>query len=300
MKDYDVATNISSKSPSTSKFIGEDDERSGSTFVREVESALEGHDAVTKYLWAKANIEDSIWSKLIRGTEPPVRCYLDYEKHLRRLCSTIQDLYDNDDAIAKAEVRFVTCRQEPSESLSKFTKRLESIVTELHLMGIRTYEYSLKRRLYDGLNSDYLREKVDKELGDSKVSYDEFVSLLSSFERRRLGREQRQKLYDEIVTSRLTTSKDKSKEKGSASSSRIYTLDARNSDQGSNGPADAHLFAVGADSMSIKCYRCLKPGHPARLCNGTVSNLEARCSKCGNPNHTTDLCEVPNKALNCQ
>ncbi|KAF4752523.1 hypothetical protein FOZ63_013333, partial [Perkinsus olseni] len=248
MKDYDVATNISSKSPSTSKFIGEDDERSGSTFVREVESALEGHDAVTKYLWAKANTEDSIWSKLIRGTEPPVRCYLDYEKHLRRLCSTIQDLYDNDDAIAKAEVRFVTCRQEPSESLSKFTKRLESIVTELHLMGIRTYEYSLKRRLYDGLNSDYLREKVDKELGDNKVSYDEFVLLLSSFERRRLGREQRQKLYDEIVTSRLTTSKDKSKEKSSSSSSRIYTLDARDSDQGSNGPADAHLFAVGADS----------------------------------------------------
>ncbi|KAF4649060.1 hypothetical protein FOL47_002462, partial [Perkinsus chesapeaki] len=134
MKDYDVASNIATKSPLTSKFSGEDDNRSESTFVREILAALEGHDAVTKYLWAKHNTEKSIWAKLIKGTEPPTRCYLDYEKHLERLCTTIRKLYDNDDAIAKAEVQFVTCRQGSSESLSNYIKRLESIVTELHFM----------------------------------------------------------------------------------------------------------------------------------------------------------------------
>ncbi|EER08741.1 hypothetical protein Pmar_PMAR017973, partial [Perkinsus marinus ATCC 50983] len=220
MKDYDVASNIATKSSSTSKFLGEDDDRSGSTFVREILSALEGHDAVTKYLWAKQNMEKSIWAKLIKGTEPPTRCYVDYEKHLDRLCSTIRKLYDNDDAIAKAEVKFVTCRQGNSESLARYVKRLESIVTELHFMGIRTYEYILKRRLYDGLNSDYLREKVDKELSDPKVSYEKFVSYLSNFERRRLGREQRQKLYDEIVNSRLRSNDKTAK----PATSKVHTL----------------------------------------------------------------------------
>ncbi|KAF4649028.1 hypothetical protein FOL46_002176, partial [Perkinsus olseni] len=302
MKDYDVATNIATKSPSTSKFIGEDDNRSGSTFVREIVSSLEGHDAVTKYLWAKQNIEGSIWAKLIKGTEPPTRCYLDYEKHLDRLCSTIRKLYDNDDAIAKAEVQFVTCQQGDSESLSNFVKRLESIVTELHFMGIRTYEYILKRRLYDGLNSDYLREKIDNELSDKAVSYDKFVTLLSNYERRRLGREQRQKLYSEIVTSRLAPSKSKSKtsESSQAPMTRVNALEPPSTDLGYGGSTNSHLFAVGADSMSIKCYRCLETGHPARLCRGKVSNQESRCSKCGNPNHTAGLCEVPTKSLNCQ
>ncbi|EER08945.1 hypothetical protein Pmar_PMAR014111 [Perkinsus marinus ATCC 50983] len=168
----------------------------------------------------KQNMEKSIWAKLIKGTEPPTRCYVDYEKHLDRLCSTIRKLYDNDDAIAKAEVKFVTCRQGNSESLARYVKRLESIVTELHFMGIRTYEYILKRRLYDGLNSDYLREKVDKELSDPKVSYEKFVSYLSNFERRRLGREQRQKLYDEIVNSRLRSNDKTAK----PATSKVHTL----------------------------------------------------------------------------
>ncbi|KAF4655036.1 hypothetical protein FOL47_009627 [Perkinsus chesapeaki] len=125
-------------------------------------------------------------------------------------------------------------------------------------MGICTYEYILKRRLYDGLNSEYLREKVDKELSDSRVSYDKLVSTLSNFERRRLGQ----------ATDSEST--------------------------------DPYPFAVGADSMSIACYRCLQSGHPARLCAGQISDIATRCSNCGNRNHSTDLCEVPTKSLNCQ
>ncbi|KAF4680287.1 hypothetical protein FOZ60_013755 [Perkinsus olseni] len=205
MKDYDVARSIAEKKPLKPVFKGEGDLRSGSTIVREIDSVLEGHDAVTRYLWASSNIEPSTWRKLIKGMPPPAKCYLDYERHLDHLRGRIRSLYDNDDAIAKAKVNFVMCEQSKSETLSDYVKRLEAIVTELHLMGIMTYEYDMKRRLYDGLQSDYLRDKVDRELGDGNVSFDDFVDLLTGFERRRLGRVQRQVLYDQMAKSHLNS-----------------------------------------------------------------------------------------------
>ncbi|EER05708.1 hypothetical protein Pmar_PMAR011754 [Perkinsus marinus ATCC 50983] len=205
----------------------------------------EGHDAVTRYPWANNNIEPSTWCKLIKGTQPPAKCYLDYEKHLERLQCQLRSLYDDEDCIAKAKVSFFMCEQGTSESLSDYVKRLESTVTELHLMGIMTYEYDMKRRLYDGLQADYLRDKVDKESSDSTITFDKFVRLLTGYERPRLGRVRRQKVNTVV------------------------------GDVDDDSSFDAHVYAVGADSMSIQFYRCTGVGHPARLCRGK------RCRKRG-------------------
>ncbi|EER12288.1 hypothetical protein Pmar_PMAR001085 [Perkinsus marinus ATCC 50983] len=307
-KEFEAARSIAEKKPLKPIFKGEGDSRSGSTIVREIDFVLEGHDAVTRYLWANSNIEPSTWRKLIKGTQPPAKCYLDYEKHLARLQRQLRSFYDDEDSIAKAKISFFMCEQGTSESLSDYVKRLESTVTELHLMGIMTYEYDMKRRLYDGLQADYLRDKVDRELGDSTITFDEFVRLLTGYERRRLGRVRRQALYNQVANtyskssneSGKTTKADKNpKSRGypNPNSQKVNTV-VGDVDDDSN--LDAHVYAVGADSMSIQCYRCTGVGHPARLCRGKVSNLSSRCNKCGNSNHVTDQCNVPDKSLYCQ
>ncbi|KAF4678065.1 hypothetical protein FOZ60_016961, partial [Perkinsus olseni] len=309
MKDYDVARSIAEKKPLRPVFKGEGDLRSGSTIVREIDSVLEGHDAVTRYLWASSNIEPSTWRKLIKGMPPPAKCYLDYERHLDHLRGRIRSLYDNDDAIAKAKVNFVMCEQSKSETLSDYVKRLEAIVTELHLMGIMTYEYDMKRRLYDGLQSDDLRDKVDRELGDGNVSFDDFVDLLTGFERRRLGRVQRQVLYDQMAKSHLNSKDETEAAAGSTSDKnpkskssnqntsrrglpthRINTIVDKLGDDASDS-FDAHVYAVGADSMSIQCYRCLGSGHPARLCRGKIIPDKALyCQRCRRKGHLPYVC----------
>ncbi|EER14946.1 hypothetical protein Pmar_PMAR023270 [Perkinsus marinus ATCC 50983] len=200
------------------------------------------------------------------------------------------------------------CEQGTSESLSDYVKRLESTVTELHLMGIMTYEYDMKRRLYDGLQADYLRDKVDRELGDSTITFDEFVRLLTGYERRRLGRVRRQALYNQVANaySKSSNESGKTTKAGENPKSRGYPnpnsqkVNTVVGDVDDDSNLDAHVYAVGADSMSIQCYRCTGVGHPARLCRGKVSNLSSRCNKCGNSNHVTDQCNVPDKSLYCQ
>ncbi|KAF4732090.1 hypothetical protein FOZ62_021805, partial [Perkinsus olseni] len=144
-------------------FIGNDDDRSGSTFCREIDQAMEGHNAVSRYLWAKHNIDPGLWRKLTNSLEPPARCHESYEWHLNRLYQELRRRFDTDEALARTEYKFNTCVQQPSETLFKFIGRLETLADELVYLRAGPRQSTLKRRLYDGLSSNHLKEKVEIE-----------------------------------------------------------------------------------------------------------------------------------------
>ncbi|EEQ99216.1 hypothetical protein Pmar_PMAR010635, partial [Perkinsus marinus ATCC 50983] len=130
-------------------------------FCREIDFAMEGHNAVTRYLWAKNNIDAGLWRKLTNATEPPARCHQSYEHHLRRLCRKLRKTFDTDEALSRAEYKFNTCTQRSSETLFQFISRLETLADELVYLRAGPRESTLKRRLYDGLSSNDLKEKVE-------------------------------------------------------------------------------------------------------------------------------------------
>ncbi|EER06199.1 conserved hypothetical protein, partial [Perkinsus marinus ATCC 50983] len=250
-------------------------------FCREIDFAMEGHNAVTRYLWAKNNIDAGLWRKLTNATEPPARCHQSYEHHLRRLCRKLRKTFDTDEALSRAEYKFNTCTQRSSETLFQFISRLETLADELVYLRAGPRESTLKRRLYDGLSSNDLKEKVETKVGNHKISYKKFVDRLSEHERRRQGRLQRSS----------TVNKPSGKSTG-----RLHVIECEDDPQ-----EETYCHAVGSDALSIKCYRCLQSGHPARLCTEPkVVDLQKRCSKCGNPEHQETDCKVPVNRLFCQ
>ncbi|KAF4649005.1 hypothetical protein FOL46_002197, partial [Perkinsus olseni] len=185
----------------------------------------------------------------------------------------------------------------PSETLFKFIGRLETLADELVYLRAGPRQSTLKRRLYDGLTSNHLKEKVEIEVGDHRVSYEEFVELLSDYDRRRLGRQRRATTASGTIEGpqlRRDKPVSSSRPKG-----RVHTIECDSEDSDIDDYSN-YCYAVGADLVSIKCYRCLESGHPARLCTApNVAQVDSRCSKCGNPNHDQSTCEVPSQSLKC-
>ncbi|KAF4646708.1 hypothetical protein FOL47_005747, partial [Perkinsus chesapeaki] len=165
----------------------------------------------------------------------------------------------------------------------------------------------IKRRLYDGLLSDRLRDKMDRDVDDHRIDYAKFKRLLIKYDRRRQGRLTKKEKETDPATIRLYGGRLPDQRR-QATVSNITNITNDSSDTDSDGypsttrsSADDeiyYVYAVARDQQSITCYRCLQDGHPARDCMNDVGKKEDRCLRCGNPTHTIEHCNI-STAVRC-
>ncbi|KAF4724589.1 hypothetical protein FOZ62_005156, partial [Perkinsus olseni] len=189
--------------------------------------------------------------------------------------------------------------QDPKESITQFIARLDSSADQLCLLGVGILDNVIKRRLYDGLLSDRLRDKVDRDVDDHRVDYTEFKRLLVKYDRRKKTSSRSTKKEVDPATLRLYGGRLPD-QRHNATVNHIMGIDTVEEDQdiehlpGSNPLDDDtyYVYAVVRDQQSITCYRCLQDGHPARDCTNDIGKKDDRCSRCGNPTHGIDKCNV--------
>ncbi|KAF4734807.1 hypothetical protein FOZ63_000669, partial [Perkinsus olseni] len=298
-KDYQgvitTAKGLSIKNP----YRGADDQRSGVAWIQEIFKRTIGQRNVVRYTFARLNTIQSVWDDLVRDEPPPAQCYLDYDLHWDRLINKINDCFSDQEALMRLQHDFNHLQQDPKESITQFIARLDSSANQLCLLGVGILDNVIKRRLYDGLLSDRLRDKMDRDVDDHRVDYTEFKRLLVKYDRRKKTSSRSTKKEVDPATLRLYGGRLPD-QRHNATVNHIMGTDTVEEDQdieylhGSNQPDDDtyYVYAVVRDQQSITCYRCLQDGHPARDCTNDIGKKDDRCSRCGNPTHGIDKCNV--------
>ncbi|EER19873.1 hypothetical protein Pmar_PMAR006765 [Perkinsus marinus ATCC 50983] len=179
MKEFDTAEQLAIKLKPQHKFLGEQDERSGTTWLEEMERKTEGHPEVIKYLWLKHHSEPRVWDRVTNKQVCPTHCYESYAYCLRIIKGRYRQKYDTDEHLQKAESQFNRCIQ-GRDSVPEFVDRLEILANELCHLGAAPLEYTLKWRLFTGLSNDKVRDKVDNYVAKSSYSYERFRNKVLS------------------------------------------------------------------------------------------------------------------------
>ncbi|KAF4648529.1 hypothetical protein FOL46_002803, partial [Perkinsus olseni] len=160
MKEFDTAEQLAIKLKPQQRFQGEQDRRSGTTWLEEMEKKTEGHPEVIKYLWLKHHSEPRVWDRVTNKQVCPSHCYESYAYCLRIIKGRYRQKYDTDEHLQKAESQFNNCTQ-GRDTVPEFIDRLEVLANELCHLGAAPLEYTLKWRLFTGLSDDKVRDKVD-------------------------------------------------------------------------------------------------------------------------------------------
>ncbi|KAF4717935.1 hypothetical protein FOZ63_001290 [Perkinsus olseni] len=165
------------------KFSGANDVRAGTTWVAEMYYHTEGHPDVARYLWFKKYTSPRVWNEITSGMTPPSRCYLSYERQVKKIVKRFKTTFDTDEHLHRTEFKFNNCVQGHG-SVYEFIERLEDLSTELYHMGSPILEYKLKWKLYNGLSSEDLRVRVNDFLDDKRVGFAEFKEAVLRQQRR--------------------------------------------------------------------------------------------------------------------
>ncbi|KAF4648585.1 hypothetical protein FOL46_002742, partial [Perkinsus olseni] len=171
-------------------------------------------------------------------------------------------------------------------------------------------------RLHKGLRSIHLRQRLDIDLVNDYMSFEQFrdrvlhhhkqlVSYygskydkdetddINSGLRRSKDNSTRARTAKEY-TPRSTTSRDRSY------SPRRSSVNYVDNDGSESDYSVKHLLAIKNDVTGFTCFRCNKAGHSAKNCPELQpANLDSRCKICGNPAHTTDDCRINTDRLVC-
>ncbi|KAF4681809.1 hypothetical protein FOZ60_011544 [Perkinsus olseni] len=183
VKDFDTMQNVIRTLKPEKNFEGAKDDRSGTTWVAQMHHETEGHPDVVRYLWLKRYTSAKVWKEVTGGMIPPTRCYQAYERQVKKIIKQLRKTFDTDEHLHKTERTFNNCAQGKG-SVYDFVEHLEDLSTELYHLGSPVLEYKLKWKLYNGLNNNELRLRVNDHLDDKEVSYAEFKEVVLRQHRR--------------------------------------------------------------------------------------------------------------------
>ncbi|KAF4697322.1 hypothetical protein FOZ60_009942 [Perkinsus olseni] len=181
MKEFDTAEQLAIMLKPQLRFQREQDRRSGTTWLEEMEKKTEGHPEVIKYLCLKHHSEPRIWDRVTNKQIYPSHCYEPYAHCLRIIKGRYRQKYDTDEHLQKAESQFNNCTQGRG-TVPEFIYRLEVLANELCHLGAAPLEYTLKWRLFIVLSDDKVR---DINVAKSSYSYERFRNKVLSQAQRR-------------------------------------------------------------------------------------------------------------------
>ncbi|EER06832.1 hypothetical protein Pmar_PMAR002201 [Perkinsus marinus ATCC 50983] len=300
-KDLQIATNTAKGLAIKNHYQGADDRRSGAAWIQEIFKRTVGQRNLVRYTFARLNTINTVWDDLVRDETDPALCHKDYDRHWDLLINKINEFYSDQEVLLKLQNDFNHLQQEPKETVNQFISRLDGYANQLCLLGVSILDDIIKRRLYDGLLNDRLRDKMDRDVDDHRIDYPRFKRQLIKYDRRRQGRLSKKEA--DPATLRLYGGRHPDQRRQATVSNIINNDHSDDYHDGSPIPSGSstdddvyYVYAVVRDQQSITCYRCLQDGHPARNCTNDIGKKDERCIRCGNPTHTIDKCNVSTTA----
>ncbi|EER09907.1 hypothetical protein Pmar_PMAR018551 [Perkinsus marinus ATCC 50983] len=300
-KDLQIATNTAKGLAIKNHYQGADDRRSGAAWIQEIFKRTVGQRNLVRYTFARLNTINTVWDDLVRDETDPALCHKDYDRHWDLLINKINEFYSDQEVLLKLQNDFNHLQQEPKETVNQFISRLDGYANQLCLLGVSILDDIIKRRLYDGLLNDRLRDKMDRDVDDHRIDYPRFKRQLIKYDRRRQGRLSKKEA--DPATLRLYGGRHPDQRRQATVSNIVNNDHSDDYHDGSPIPSGSstdddvyYVYAVVRDQQSITCYRCLQDGHPARNCTNDIGKKDERCIRCGNPTHTIDKCNVSTTA----
>ncbi|EER04315.1 gag/pol/env polyprotein, putative [Perkinsus marinus ATCC 50983] len=191
LSDLNTLHNIARKRKGADKFLGHKDRRSGATWVAIIKRTMKGYPDAAVYLWAELNCDDSVWRDITAGRKAPTMCHADYSDHLTSLYRRVNTLYNNEEVRLRAEDQLHNLQQAANEDVASLLDRAETIRVELVNLGSEPSDRDMKRKIFDALHSERLRDRIDDYLSDHRVSLRRFTRKLLEQDSRQRHRDRR-------------------------------------------------------------------------------------------------------------
>ncbi|KAF4730788.1 hypothetical protein FOZ63_028678 [Perkinsus olseni] len=333
IKEYDSAERVVASLKPRTIFKGPEDTRSGTSFIETMYTETEGHPDVVRYLWLKRYTTSYVWSVLTDGIQPPTRCHRSYGSQLQLLIDRLRHHYDTLGHVQRTSDDLAHCVQ-GGGTVYRFIQKLETMASELYALGSPVPYRDLKLRLHKGLKSILLRQRLDVDLMNDHMSFEQFRDRVLLHHKQltnyygvdyetnegaarspgfRPVRTQARPNY-------ARTREQSVESRGGQSSHRDYTprsspsparprplqprsvniVDEDTEELSEDEHSLRHLLAIRNDVTGFLCFRCHQKGHSAKNClQAAPAELATRCKVCGNPGHTTDACRVNVEQIVC-
>lgn len=175
-------------------------------------------------------------------------------------------------------IKFRTCKQRSSESLSEYLINLKKLAKSCNFKGKDHLEENLRDQFVYGINDEKIRQRL---LSDRKLTYERALNLSFALE----AAEKEAKLGD-AWTARGSFDTEVASSAGGA------VLAVRGGSRARLSRVMGARSAVGASSASVnrsfkRCFRCGSKQHSPDVCNF----IKAKCFKCDKVGHISHMCK---------